>query len=132
MVYMYVCIYVYTLLSLYVCKKNYILHKVPQPLEPAWKSGTSPQVRNQSASLEPVRNQSGKATMRTPNFSQQKNKSVESCPSHFEKWVGRIVRKSVRKVVSRLVHPFADYDQSELSVFQTSVDPRYAFCLFFC
>ena len=112
---------------MYACNKNYILHKVSQPPEPACKSGTSPQVQNQSASPEPVRNQSGNSHHTHPIFQPIEKKNIKIYPSPFEKWLGRIVRKSVRKLVSRLVHPFADYDQSGLSVFQTSVDPRYGF-----
>ena len=64
----YIYIYVHILVSLYVCKKIYILHKVSQPPEPACKSGTSPQVQNQSASPEPVRNQSGTSHHTHPIF----------------------------------------------------------------
>ena len=88
-----------------------IRHQSGRP-EPVRKSGTSP---------EPVR----KGHRSHPGFQPIKTKTVEIRPIHFEKRPGRIVRKLVRKRVSRLAHPFTDYDQSGVSVFQTSVDPRY-------
>ena len=95
--------------------------KVPQDLEAVRKSGTSPQVRNQSASLEPVRNQSGKATMQRPNVGHPPKKTSKCVHVILATRSGRPVRKLVRKWFSRLVHRFADYDQSADVVFPTSV-----------
>ena len=64
---------------MYACNKNYILHKVSQSPEPACKSGTSPQVQNQSASPEPVRNQSP----HSPHFSAYQQKNRQKLPKSF-------------------------------------------------
>ena len=84
--------------------------------------GTSPEIRHQSTSAEPVR----KSHHAHPQFQPHEKKTVQICLSDSDGTVSSNSPEISLETGFLTCATFTDYDQSGVSVFPTSVDNKYA------